>query len=241
MPSHDNDYMPRVKICGLRDSDAALTAARAGADFLGFVFVEGVRRQLTPFQGQEIVRGYRIRTRDHRKTRARDNVAKTVGLFRNQDAKWVNRVAQQVDLDYIQLCGDEDEAYTRAIWKPIFRQVRVKPDANAAQLASIVNPHLAAGQHVILDTYDTDTPGGSGKRFNWQLAADIAHSDNVLLAGGLDPDNVAPAVEQLKPWGVDVSTGVETDGIKDLDKIRRFIQNAKSATSVEHDTMQVAC
>ena len=241
MPSHDNDYTPRVKICGLRDSDAALTAARAGADFLGFVFVEGVRRQLTPFQGQEVVRGYRIRTRDHRKARARDNVAKTVGLFRNQDAKWVNRVAQQVDLDYIQLCGDEDEAYTRAIWKPIFRQVRVKPDTNAAQLAATVNPHLTAGQHVILDTYDTDTPGGSGKRFNWQLAAGIAHSDKVLLAGGLDPNNVASAVEQLKPWGVDVSTGVETDGIKDLDKIRRFIQNAKSATSVEHDTMQVAC
>lgn len=231
MPSHDNNYTPRVKICGLRDSDAALTAARAGADFLGFVFVEGVRRQLTPFQGQEIVRGYRIRTRDHRKTRARDNVAKTVGLFRNQDAKWVNRVAQQVDLDYIQLCGDEDEAYTRAIWKPIFRQVRVKPDTNAAQLASTVKPHLAAGQHIILDTYDTDAPGGSGKRFNWQLAEGIAHADNVLLAGGLAPDNVASAIERLKPWGVDVSTGVETDGIKDLDKVRRFIQNAKSAPS----------
>ena len=231
MPPHEQTYTPRVKICGIRDSDSALTAARAGADFLGFVFVEGVRRQLTPFQGQEVVRGYRIRTRDHRKSRARDKVAKTVGLFRNQDAKWVNRVAQQVDLDYIQLCGDEDESYTRAIWKPIFRQVRVKPDADAADLAAAVQSHVGNGKHVILDTYDTDAPGGSGKRFNWDLAAGIAQSENVLLAGGLDADNVASAIEQLKPWGVDVSTGVETDGIKDPDKIARFIETAKSANA----------
>lgn len=231
MPQHEQTYTPRVKICGIRDSDSALIAARAGADFLGFVFVEGVRRQLTPFQGQEVVRGYRIRTRDHRKSRARDKVAKTVGLFRNQDAKWVNRVAQQVDLDYIQLCGDEDEAYTRAIWKPIFRQVRVKPDADTADLAAAVQSHISNGKHVILDTYDTDAPGGSGKRFNWDLAAGIAESENVLLAGGLDSYNVASAIEQLRPWGVDVSTGVETDGIKDPDKIARFIETAKSANA----------
>ena len=231
MPPHEQTYTPRVKICGIRDSDSALIAARAGADFLGFVFVEGVRRQLTPFQGQEVVRGYRIRTRDHRKSRARDEVAKTVGLFRNQDAKWVNRVAQQVDLDYIQLCGDEDEAYTRAIWKPIFRQVRVKPDADAEDLAAAVKSHVSNGKHVILDTYDTDAPGGSGKRFNWDLAAGIAQSENVLLAGGLDSDNVASAIEELRPWGVDVSTGVETDGIKDPDKIACFIETAKSANA----------
>ena len=231
MPQHEQPYTPRVKICGIRDSDSALIAARAGADFLGFVFVEGVRRQLTPFQGQEIVRGYRIRTRDHRKSRARDKVAKTVGLFRNQDAKWVNRVAQRVDLDYIQLCGDEDEAYTRAIWKPVFRQVRVKPDTDNATLAATVEPHINAGAHVILDTYDSDAPGGSGKRFNWELAAGIAQSENVLLAGGLDSDNVASAIDQLTPWGIDVSTGVETDGIKDPDKIRRFIETAKSANA----------
>lgn len=231
MPQLEQPCTPRVKICGIRDSDSALIAARAGADFLGFVFVEGVRRQLTPFQGQEIVRGYRIRTRDHRTSRARDKVAKTVGLFRNQDAKWVNRVAQQVDLDYVQLCGDEDEAYTRAIWKPVFRQVRVKPDTDNATLAATVEPHINAGAHVILDTYDSDAPGGSGKRFNWDVAAGIAQSDNVLLAGGLDSDNVASAIDQLTPWGVDVSTGVETDGIKDPDKIRRFIETAKSANA----------
>ena len=225
------NYTPRVKICGIRDSDTALAAARAGADFLGFVFVEGVRRQLTPFRGQEVVRGYRIRTRDHRASRARDKTAKTVGLFRNQDHKWVNRVAQQVDLDYIQLCGEEDEEYHRAIWKPIIRQVRVRPDADQRELTQTVLSILDAGHHVLLDTFDTSTPGGSGKTFNWKLAQGIANSDRVMLAGGLDSENVSTAIQQLQPWGVDVSTGVETEGIKDTDKITRFIQAAKGITT----------
>ena len=221
------DYTPQVKICGIRDSDSALVAARAGADLLGFCFVEGVRRQLTPFQGQEVVRGYRIRTRDHRQARARERTAKTVGLFRNQDAKWVNRVAQQVDLDYIQLCGEEDEQYYRAIWKPIIRQVRVPHDIDPDDLSRTVDAHLKAGRHVLLDRFDTETPGGSGKRFDWKLATGVAHNDKVLLAGGLDPDNVKDAIALLQPWGVDVSTGVETDGIKDHEKIRAFINAAK--------------
>lgn len=221
------DYTPRVKICGIRDSDSALVAARSGADLLGFCFVEGVRRQLTPFQGQEIVRGYRIRTRDHRRSRARESTAKTVGLFRNQDAKWVNRVAQQVDLDYIQLCGEEDEQYCRAIWKPIIRQVRVPQDIDRHDLSRTVDSHLEAGRHVLLDRFDPETPGGSGKRFDWKLAEGISNNDRVLLAGGLDADNVKDAIALLQPWGVDVSTGVETDGIKDHHKIRAFINAAK--------------
>ena len=226
-----NDYTPRVKICGIRDSDTALVAARAGADLLGFVFVEGVRRQLTPFQGQEVVRGYRIRTRDHRKSRARDRVAKTVGLFRNQEAEWVNRVTQRADLDYVQLCGDEDEAYMRAIWKPVIRQVRVKADADISELRDVVAGHTESGRYVLLDSFDKDVPGGSGKTFDWQLAQGVAENENVLLAGGLTPENVASAVQQLRPWGVDVSTGVETDGVKDHDKIRNFIQAAKGGAS----------
>lgn len=225
------DYIPRVKICGLRDSDSALVAARAGADLLGFCFVEGVRRQLTPFQGQEIVRGYRIRTRDHRQSRARERTAKTVGLFRNQGAKWVNRVAQQVDLDYIQLCGEEDDQYYRAIWKPIIRQVRVPHDINRDDLSKTVETHLKAGRHVLLDSFHAETPGGSGMKFNWDLAEGVTQNDRILLAGGLDPDNVTDAITMLQPWGVDVSTGVETDGIKDHQKIRAFINAAKGKTT----------
>ncbi len=221
-------YAPKVKICGLRAGDAAVEAARAGADFLGFVLVEGVRRQLTPFQAQEVVRNYRIRARDHRVKRLREKSSQVVGLFRNQDARWVNKAAQQIDLDYVHLCGDEDEAYIRAMWKPVLRQVRVKPQMSRDQLEDLVGHHLSNGRMVVLDHYDKDTFGGAGKTFNWDIADGIADQEGVLLAGGLDPYNVSDAVNRLSPWGVDASSGVETDGIKDHAKIRSFIQTAKS-------------
>lgn len=220
-------YIPKVKICGFRDGESALEAARCGADFLGFVLVEGVRRQLTPFGAQEVVRNYRIRARDHRVTRARFKGPKIVGLFRNQDARWVNKVARQVDLDYVQLCGEEDEAYMRSMWRPVIRQIRVKSGANTSDLLEIVEHHLSQGRYVLLDSFDEGTPGGSGKVFDWRLAEGIADKENVLLAGGLDLVNVGSAISQLSPWGVDVSSGVESGGLKDHSKIRDFIQVAK--------------
>lgn len=222
-------YVPKVKICGLRDGDSAVEAAHAGADYLGFNLVEGVRRQLTRFQAQDVVRNYRIRARDHRVYRLREKGPQVVGLFRNQDARWVNKAAQQVDIDCVQLCGDEDEAYMRAMWKPVLRQVWIKSDTSRDELGDLVEHHLARGRMVLLDRYNEHTPGGGGKTFDWSIAEGIAEREGVLLAGGLNPENVDGAVQQLKPWGVDVSSGVETDGIKDHSKIRAFIETAKSA------------
>ncbi len=223
---------PKVKICGLRDGESALEAARAGADFLGFVLVEGVRRQLTPFQAQEVVRNYRIRARDHRVKELRQRSAKTVGLFRNQDARWVNKIAQQVDLDCVQLCGDEDEAYMRAMWRPALRQIRVRPETSAPELGKLVDDQLSRGRFVILDRYDENKPGGTGESFDWSIAESVADREGVFLGGGLHPGNVKDAVQMLSPWGVDVSTGVESDGIKDHAKIRDFVHAAKSTARV---------
>ena len=222
-------HIPKVKICGFRDGESALEAARFGADFLGFVLVEGVRRQLTPFEAQEVVRNYRIRARDHRVKMARFKGPKIVGLFRNQQARWVNKVAQQVDLDYVQLCGEEDEGYMRSMWRPVIRQIRVKSGMNTSDLLEAVEYHLSRGRHVLLDSFDEGTPGGSGKIFDWRLAEGVVDKENVLLAGGLDPVNVGSAISQLNPWGVDVSSGVESEGLKDHSKIRDFIQTAKSS------------
>ena len=219
-------YQPKVKICGIRDGDSAMEAANAGADFFGVVLVEGVRRQLTPFQAQEVVRNYRIRARDHRVKRLRQKATQVVGLFRNQDARWVNKTTQQVDLDYVQLNGEEDEAYMRAMWKPIIRQLRIKPEMSHDELSDIVDHHLSQDRIVLLDKYDEAQPGGTGKTFDWTIAEEIANREGVMLAGGLTPEIVQSAVQQLSPWAVDVSTGVETEGIKDHRKIRAFIQNA---------------
>ncbi len=221
-------YEPKVKICGVRDGDTAHVVASAGADYFGVVLVEGVRRQLSPFHAQEVVRDFRIRSRDHRVKRLRQKVTQVVGLFRNQDARWVNRTARQVDVDYVQLNGEEDEAYMRAMWKPVIRQVRVKSEWSREELSDLVDHHLSQDRIVLLDRYDEDQPGGTGKMFDWSMAEEIANREGVLLAGGLHPQNVRSAVRQVTPWGVDVSTGVETGGDKDHEKIRSFIEAAKS-------------
>lgn len=224
-----SNYVPKVKIDGLRDGEAAIEAAQSGADFLGFVLVEGVRRQLTPFQAQEVVRNYRIRARDHRISELRGKGPQLGGLFRNQDARWVNKIAQQVDLDYVQLCGEEDESYIRSMWKPVIRQVRVKSNSTRTELETELNRHLEKGRLVTLDRFDEHTPGGAGRTFDWEMAVDLVDQEGVFLAGGLNPENVRDAVAMLHPWGVDVSSGVETEGVKDHAKIRSFVQRAKTS------------
>ena len=211
-----------VKICGLRDADTALAAAKSGADFMGLNFVEGVRRQLKVMEGAAVVSGYRLRAG------RKKYPAKIVGLFRNQPADWVNEVSKRVVLDYVHLCGDEDETYMRSMWRPILRQVRIKPGMSGDALEAEVQSHLDAGRMVVLDHYDENTLGGAGKTFDWSVAEGVADRDGVLLAGGLTPDNVASAIQRLRPWGVDVSSGVETDGVKDRRKIRDFIETAKA-------------
>ena len=218
-----SNRVPKVKICSLRDADTALAAAKSGADFVGVNFVEGVRRQLKVMEGAAVVARYRLRA-DRKKY-----PTKFVGLFRNQPADWVNEVSKRVVLDYVHLCGEEDEAYMRTMWRPILRQVRIRPGTTATALGAEVQHHLDAGRMVVLDHYDEKTLGGAGKTFDWSIAKGIADRDGVLLAGGLDPDNVASAIQMLRPWGVDVSSGVETDGEKDRTKIREFIAAARAA------------
>jgi len=212
-----------VKICGLRDSPNALVTADAGADFLGFNFVEGVRRQLQPDEGQWVTEGF-IGGRE-----GIPNGPKLVGLFRDQPVEWVRHVAQQCHLHMAQLNGDEDLAYAEELIVPIMRQIRVKPDDTAESLRNEVSQWLDAGHMVVLDSFDPSVPGGTGEAFNWSVADGIAEQEGVLLAGGLTPENVGAAIQQLNPWGVDVASGVEVDGVKDPDRIREFIKAARSA------------
>ncbi len=214
---------PRVKICGLRDAANALVAADAGADYLGFVFVEGVRRQLQPDEGQWITEGY-LGGR-----RGVPNGPQMVGLFRNQSIDWVRHVAERCHLHIAQLCGDEDPSYADELIVPVLKQIRVREGETAAEVRSRVEPWIDAGYMAVLDAYDPATPGGAGNTFDWSAAEGVVEREGVLLAGGLNPENVSEAVQRLNPWGVDVSSGVETDGNKDPDKIRDFIDAAKAA------------
>lgn len=212
----------KVKICGVQTVEAALVAAESGADFLGFNFVEGVRRQLQAAEGIALIN-------DFRDAYGKRGELKVVGLFRNQDLAWVNDVVEQAGLDCVQLADDEDDSYVTSINRPVMRQVRVKPGMTQGELAASVQVELGAGRKVLLDRYDAKAPGGAGIRFDWSVAQGVANSEGVLLAGGLTPGNVGDAIRQLQPWGVDVASGVETDGVKDHDKIRAFIAAARAA------------
>ncbi len=230
MSTGSGDSATKIKICGMGSAEAAWVAASAGADYMGFVFVEGVRRQLSATKGQQIIRSYR--TRGDRRDRRRGKGPKLVGLFRNQDVDWVNRISRQMDLDAVQLNGEEDEIYMRRVHKPIVRQVKIKPETTQPELADTVESHLEADRIVLLDRYDAKVPGGGGVKFDWSVAEGIANREGVLLAGGLTPENVGDAMRQLSPWGVDISSGVETDGVKDHDKIRAFVEAVRLADSL---------
>jgi len=212
--------VPRVKIDGLRTAEHAFAAANAGADLLGFVLVEGVRRQLRPDQARDVISGYR--------DAYGPGGPGLVGVFRNQPAGWVNGVIREVGLDFAHLCGDEAPEYAAGLAVPAIRQVLVRPDTSPEQLHRNVADALAGHEMVVLDRFDPAAPGGTGKSFDWRVAEGIAGARGVLLAGGLNPGNVAEAVRMLRPWGVDVSSGVETDGVKDTAKIRAFVAAARA-------------
>ena len=218
--------MTRFKICGLRDVSNALVAAESGADFLGFNFVEGVRRQLQPQEGSEIIYDFRMMFDG-------DKMPKIVGLFANQDADFVNSIIHQCGLDYVQLCGDEQPEFWNGLDAPVIRQVKVREDLPRSEAVPMVSEQvveaLDGGHMALLDKYQPGALGGTGKVFDWSIAREVASKNPVMVAGGLDPRNVAQAIRTAVPWGVDVSSGVETDGAKDATKIKAFAAEVRLA------------
>ena len=219
--------MTRFKICGLRDVDSALVAAEAGASLLGFAFVHGVRRQLTLEQGQAII----PRVADE----FGENRPGLVGLFADQDIDEVNAIIEACGLDYAQLCGSEKPDYWEQVRAKVIRQTKVKTltspqetvDVALAQIQEVVS----RGNIPQLDSYKEGAFGGTGHAFDWDIAARLSRDYDVVLAGGLTPDNVATAIRQVDPWMVDVSSGVETDGAKDHGKIRAFADAVRPASA----------
>ena len=213
---------PRVKICGVRTPEDALVAAQAGADFIGLSFVPGTPRRVNVGHAKQIVGEVRA---------IEGQPPKIVGLFADQPLEEVNETIHTCDLDAAQLCGQESLDYCRSVDAQVIKVIHV--DVNAGQtatdrLAERVGRYINAGHLVTLDRFMKGVPGGTGQGFDWDVAAQISQRGlRFLLAGGLTPDNVSQAIAQATPWGVDVSSGVETNGVKDHDKIRRFIENAR--------------
>ncbi len=236
--------MTRVKICGVREAATARAAAAAGADFIGIIFARS-RRRASPAGGRDIAgaaRGGAAAVRIEGPERGADWFADwnaaidgalgrgrplVVGVFADQGADEVNAIAEAADLDLIQLSGGEDEAFAGLMRRPVLRTVHVGPQTAAADVLAAAVPGAAAGIH--LDTDAGAARGGTGLAFDWSVAAEAGRLLPIMLAGGLTPDNVAGAIATARPWAVDVSSGVETDGAQDADKVRAFIRAAKGA------------
>jgi phosphoribosylanthranilate isomerase len=212
-----------IKICGIKEEAHARAAAAAGADFIGLVFAARSPRQVSAEQARKIVAALR---QGGDKTEA-------VGVFVNAPAEKVNHIAAACRLDRVQLSGDEPWEYCREIERPIIKAVRLgrrrSPEAVGADLD--YGTRLLAGKRLLflLDNGDTDKYGGTGRTFDWGQAKPLAGNFPVIIAGGLTAENVAGAIRTLAPWGVDVSSGVETKGVKDMMKIEKFIKTVRQA------------
>ena len=212
----------KVKICGLTENEHIIAAAEAGADFVGVVFAQS-RRRVTPEKAREMV----STVRQCVKSQA------VVGVFANAPAEEINRIARECDLDLVQLSGDEDFEYCRMIDKPVIKVVHITEGHSAESVIGEIEKgfQLLQGRDVmyLMDTKIGDSCGGTGQPFSRRIAAAVAGKLPVIIAGGLDPENVGEMIDAVHPWGVDVSSGVETDGVKDIEKIKDFINEVKSA------------
>jgi phosphoribosylanthranilate isomerase len=213
--------MTRVKICGITDETHALAAAEAGADFIGLVFAPS-KRQVIPARAREIADAVK-------KSGA---AIKVVGVFVNAPVFQVNEIADFCALDVIQLSGDESWEDCGKIANPVIKAIRV-----GRQSVEDICAELSAASRLLawrrfitlLDSEAGGKYGGTGETFNWDLAREVARNFQVIIAGGLDAQNVAMLIKRVSPWGVDVSSGVESNGVKDASKIRAFIEAVRSA------------
>ncbi len=222
--------MTLVKICGVSEVAHARAAAALGADFVGMVFAPS-RRQVTLGQAKRIAGGLRKNGEPAAKVGDVRGVEESlshrrpllVGVFADQDADTVNAICDDVGLDLVQLSGSEPWEVCAHINRPILKCMKVRDGETAEELMM----HVHEGAIVLLDPYVEGTYGGTGKTLDWHVASRVAKQTPTVLAGGLTPKNVGDAVRVVRPWAVDVSSGVETEGAKDIDKIRAFIAAAK--------------
>jgi phosphoribosylanthranilate isomerase len=228
--------MTRVKICGIQQLEHALVAAEAGADYIGLVFVPGRRRRVEVAAAREIVA--RIRAlggsdpigRGQGRNVPGVNVPKVVGLFADQAGEEVNEVVRKCGLDLVQLCGQESLDYCRQVRARVIKVLHVPGSgvADAAGFLANIRRFRESGNLVTLDRQVDGRPGGTGLSFDWDIAGQMSRQgQEFMLAGGLTPDNLAEAIARVRPWGVDVSSGVETGGVKDPVKIRAFVGTAR--------------
>lgn len=201
----------RIKVCGITRAEDALKATDLGADAVGFVFHRPSPRYIEPAAAAAIIDKL-------------PGFVTTVGVFVDLEQDEVRRIAGEAHLDRVQLCGSESPEYCSSLGLRWIKGFRLKTREDLELLAS-----YGSGLDFLLDSYVTGVPGGTGQRFNWEWAKEAGRYGRIILAGGLDPDNVAQAIRTAMPAGVDVSSGIEkSPGIKDRAKMAAFVEAVRN-------------
>ena len=205
----------RIKICGITNKEDALAAAHLGADALGFVFATSPRK-VSAESAREIIKTL-------------PPFVKTVGVFVDEDPERVSAIAAMCGLDILQLHGSESVDYCSSFDRRVIKAVRMQSRDELKNLSKYVD--VVDG--LLLDTYVPNKPGGTGITFDWKLAVEARRYGRIILAGGLNPENVAAAISMVKPYAVDASSSLErSPGVKDHEKMAQFMREAIQAASI---------
>ena len=200
----------RIKICGITNKEDALAAAHLGADALGFIFAPSPRK-ISAERAREIIK-------------ALPPFIKTVGVFVDEDPERVSSIVAMCGLDVLQLHGSESIDYCSSFDRRVIKAVRLRSRDDLENLSKYVNVVDA----LLLDTYVPNKLGGTGITFDWKLAVEARRYGRIILAGGLNPENVAAAISMVKPYAVDASSGLEqSPGVKDHEKMAQFIARVR--------------
>lgn len=193
-----------IKICGIQTLKEGLMAIENGADAIGFVFTNSKRR-VSPQHAREITNNLPI-------------FSTTIGVFVNEDISIVNEIVEFCSLSYVQLHGEETPEYCENIKAPYIKTIKVRSRKDLEKTRQYM------AKAYLLDTYIKGQSGGTGKQFDWNLAENSNFLGKFILAGGLTPNNVEEAIKVVNPIAVDVSSGVEINGLKNGEKISEFVK-----------------
>jgi phosphoribosylanthranilate isomerase len=210
-----------VKICGISREEHAEVVAASGADFIGFMFVEESRRRVEPWTARILIE----------RAKAVNPLIRAVGVFLDASIEEIRAVHDEAGFDLVQYHGVATAEWLEDLSMPTWWTARVTPtitieSIDAAFASASKSGHVEA---LFIDAYHPTKAGGTGLLADWSAASELAARHPLILAGGLTPENIGNAIAQVRPRGVDVSSGVESDGIKDPDLIAAFVKNARAA------------
>jgi phosphoribosylanthranilate isomerase len=210
----------KVKICGITNGADALCAVESGADALGFIFVESSPRCISPADAKAIIRTL-------------PPFVVPVGVFFNANRAAIDGIAEETGIGCAQLHGDEPPEEIGGLTVPAYKSFRVNVNFDPEILRSYPGPAY------LLDTYAESAHGGTGKTFDWNIAVKAKTYGRIILAGGLNPENIAGAVKKVRPYAIDVNSGVElSPGKKDPQKLRRLFSVLRRIETDENNTKE---